>query len=40
MKIFKQNATNALKLILDVIPKIAKEDWTKTLQQYEVQFTY
>lgn len=35
MKIFKQNATNALKLLLDVIPKIAKEDWTKTLQQYK-----
>lgn len=33
MKIFKQNASNAQKLLLDVIPKIAKEDWTKTLEE-------
>lgn len=33
MKIFKQNSTNAQKLLLDVIPKIAAEDWTKTLEE-------
>lgn len=36
MKIFKQNSSNALKVLLDVIPKIAKEDWTKTLEDYKV----
>lgn len=36
MKIFKQNASNAQKLLLDVIPKIAKEDWTKTLEENQV----
>ncbi|CAG2255398.1 MTAP [Mytilus edulis] len=35
MKIFKQNSSNALKVLLDVIPKIAKEDWTKTLEDYK-----
>lgn len=35
LEIMKENAMHAKQLILDVIPKIAQEDWTETLAGYK-----
>ena len=37
MKTFAMNAANGKKVLLDVIPKIAKEDWTETIQGHVVR---
>nr|XP_054764998.1 S-methyl-5'-thioadenosine phosphorylase-like [Lytechinus pictus] len=36
LKTFKMNAANGKKVLLDVIPKIAAEDWTETIKEHEV----
>ena len=36
MKTFSMNAANGKKILLDVIPKIAKEVWTETVAMHEV----
>jgi prolyl-tRNA editing enzyme YbaK/EbsC (Cys-tRNA(Pro) deacylase) len=36
LKTLKLNGANATKLILAVVPEIAKQDWTKTRQELKV----
>ena len=37
LKTLKLNGANATKLILAVVPEIAKQDWTKTRQELKVK---
>ena len=37
LKTLKLNGANATKLILAVVPEIAKQDWTKTRQELQVK---
>ena len=36
LKTLKENGVNATKLIVETVPMIASEDWTKTLQENKV----
>ena len=36
LKTFKQNADRGMKVLLDVIPRLAKQDWTAVIQECRV----